>query len=99
MNDENRIWSSPDYDGWKKGIEEVGSLATIRFFFAVTNFSLVAIAYALIRHGECWRAGILIAVFILAFGAAAFLLQWRRDGDGKTIEESEVESKDQPEGK
>jgi len=96
MSEENPKWSKPDYAAWRKGVHEVSKLPPLRFYFAVTVSAMVAIAYCLIHEGAHWSSGFSIAVLILVFGATAFILQWRRDGNGQS-KRSTTESEDQQE--
>lgn len=98
MNDKDQQWSKPNYDAWKRGIREVASLPSPRFYFAVTVIAMVSIAYALARYGTYWPATFFIAILILIFGATAFAMQWRREGDDQSLKKPEAESTDQSDG-
>lgn len=95
MNDNGNDWSKPDYAAWKEGIQEVARLSKPRFYFVVTVVAIVTVAVAMTYAGN-WNASLLLAILILIFGATAWFLQRKDEGDGREYEVGTAESSDQP---
>ena len=91
MDDKNKKWAKPDYEGWQDVTAKFVGLPPKRFYFVVTMLTMASVAYLV--SDSLWALTIVMTL-MLVFAISVFLMHWRSEGDGQKQQDGSAESSD-----
>lgn len=91
MDDTNKNWPNPDYEGWQDVTTKLIWLPPKRFYFVVTMLTMAGVSYLV--SDSLWAFAIVVTL-TLAFATCVFFMHWRNDGDGQEEKDCSIESSD-----
>ena len=91
MDDMNKKWAKPDYEGWQDLTAKLIWLPPKRFYFVVTMLTMAGVAYLV---SDSLGALTIVVTLMLVFATSVFLMHWRNERDGQKQESCPAESSD-----